>query len=158
VVTARLEHEIDALLTECERAEADCVADYGEEMTEAGGWVEVTRAVIDMSDASPEAKREVLRMKGLDGVAPTWGLDDDDAPAWGKPEPLSVGIPYAYGDVDARGFFETCPVCGLRCYLGPGALGFESLEPADRLTAEDALTKGADLSYAAHYLREHDGK
>jgi hypothetical protein len=56
-----------------------------------------------------------------------------------------IGIPYARADVDARGAFVTCPVCGEHFY---------GCDESQR-TTEDALTKGANAYYAQHFAATH---
>lgn len=53
-------------------------------------------------------------------------------------------LPYARSEVDADGYSVVCPVCGERCRPPAGA--------AD----EDAVTKGANATYAAHYAEAHE--
>lgn len=64
------------LMEAVEVAIKDATADMGAEIVESGGWVEITRAVVDMSDASPGVKAEVLRMHGLAPAGPDTELDD----------------------------------------------------------------------------------
>lgn len=54
----------------------------------------------------------------------------------------TLGIPYARANDDGS---RTCPVCGARC-----ADVDETQE-----TVEDAITKGAAMTYAAHYAANH---
>jgi len=65
-------HTIDAQMTwlyDTQRtAEADAIADAGQAMIDAGGWVEICRAVLGLAPAwvTDAAKREYLRCNGLD--------------------------------------------------------------------------------------------
>jgi hypothetical protein len=62
-----LDEQIEQLREQIAAAERDTIADQGDEVLDAGGWVEVTRAVLDLAgpEISDEAKREVRRMSGL---------------------------------------------------------------------------------------------
>ena len=55
----------DQLMEATETAIEDATADMGEEPVESGGWIEIVRSVVDMADASPAVKAEVLRRHGL---------------------------------------------------------------------------------------------
>lgn len=55
----------DALYDETEEAIKVASEDQGEEAVEAGGWVDVVRAIVDMSGQSFYVKGEVLRMHGI---------------------------------------------------------------------------------------------
>jgi phage terminase large subunit GpA-like protein len=57
----------------------------------------------------------------------------------------TIGIPYAFAGVDARGAFVTCPECGQNFY---------GCDESQR-TVEDAMTKGASAYYAQHYDATH---
>lgn len=60
----------DALYEETEAAIKVASDDQGEEAVEGGGWVDVVRAIVDMSDASPVVKGNVLRRHGLPNRTP----------------------------------------------------------------------------------------
>lgn len=58
--------EADVLYDETEAAIAGASADMGEEAIEAGGWVDVVRSIISMSEAPDVVKLDVLRRHGLE--------------------------------------------------------------------------------------------
>lgn len=66
------------------------------------------------------------------------------------PTSAGVGIPYAFAEVDAAGYFVRCPValCGQKFYDDG-----QVREPEP----EDQATKGAVHAYAVHYQAEHAG-
>ncbi len=61
----KLDEEIAQLEEKIRTGLADAAGDYSEEQLDAGGWIEVVLAVVSMSDASVEARREALRRHGL---------------------------------------------------------------------------------------------
>jgi hypothetical protein len=61
-----VDQEVYQLDSQVQQGLTDAEADYDEETIESGGWVDIVRSVVSMSDASDQAKREVLRMNGLD--------------------------------------------------------------------------------------------
>lgn len=65
---AAIQAAADALMAEIMQAEQDVIADFGEEIIEAGAWVEIVRSVLLMSGASETVKREVLRRSGLEWI------------------------------------------------------------------------------------------
>lgn len=54
------------LRNEILKAEHDVVNDMGDESWECGGWAEVSRTIIEFSNAPEQVKREALRMEGLE--------------------------------------------------------------------------------------------
>jgi hypothetical protein len=63
-----LDEQISALQAFYDTACADTAADQGEEIVDCGGWVELARATVDLAEPhiSTEAKREFLRMQGIE--------------------------------------------------------------------------------------------
>lgn len=60
-----LDEEISQLQAEVEKSDQDGSTEFGEEAMEAGAWTELVFGVIEFSNVSLDAKREVLRMQGL---------------------------------------------------------------------------------------------
>ena len=55
---------------------------------------------------------------------------------------VPYGVPYGRADVDATGYYVTCPKCGYKFY-GQGS-------------TEDKVTKSAGLEYTIHYEKTHE--
>jgi hypothetical protein len=63
---------------------------------------------------------------------------------------VSIGIPYAYGEVTRAGLIRTCPVCGERI--------LERREWFDENGEHRGKDNGAPDAYQLHYLVEHEGQ
>ena len=57
---------LEEALAALEDGMSDAIGDYGEEVVDGGGWIEITRAV--MRDCHPEIAAEIARMHGLDST------------------------------------------------------------------------------------------
>lgn len=65
-LTTNQHADLDKLQQEVDDAIQDAIGDFGEETVESGGWAEITRAIIVMSDYDDVVKLEALRIAGLE--------------------------------------------------------------------------------------------
>jgi hypothetical protein len=81
-----LDEQVQRLLDTIDTAERDVKGNMGDDAWETGGWVDVTRSMIDLAgpEISDEAKRQVRRMTGLVDVE-AGERDDEIRPARRRP-------------------------------------------------------------------------
>lgn len=63
--TREFQIQFDQLRKECDDAESDVIADFGEEVADAGGAYEVWKNTILMSDVDVDVKVEMSRCLGI---------------------------------------------------------------------------------------------
>lgn len=79
-----IDEQLEVLRKAYDAGEQDAIGDYGDEVVDSGGWVEIVRAVCDLvgPEVTEEAKKEFCRTQGVAYRAPGTVLTDTDREDW----------------------------------------------------------------------------